>query len=139
MENKDDMCFKYAVTRALNPVSRDAERITKVLKKQASELNWNGIEFPTPCVERQFKTFEKNNNVSVLVFGHEGNDIFPLYVPTDRREKAVRLFFQKTKTNSHYSVIKSMSRLFANQVSTKKPKSTFVTFASTPLEPKTSS
>ena len=122
MENKDDMCFKYAVTRALNPVSRDAERITKVLKKQASELNWNGIEFPTPCAERQLKTFEKNNNVSVLVFGHEGNDIFPLYVPTDRRKKVVRLFFQKTKTNSHYSVIKSMSRLVASQMSTKQHK-----------------
>ena len=67
MGNKDDQCFKYAVTRALNPVTRDAERITKELKKQASELNWNGVEFPTPCTERQFKTFEKNNNVSVLV------------------------------------------------------------------------
>ena len=122
MENKDDMCFKYAVTRALNPVSRDAGQISKVLKKQASELNWDGIEFPTPCTERQLKTFEKNNNVSVLVFGHEGNKIFPLYVPTDRREKVVRLFFQKTETNSHYCVIKNMSRLIANQVSAKKQK-----------------
>ena len=122
MENKDDMCFKYAVTRALNPVSMHAYRVSKELKKQASELNWDGIEFPTPCTERQFKTFEKNNNVSVLVVGHEGNDIFPLYVPTDRREKVVQLFFQKTETNSHYCVIKSMSRLIANQVSTKKQK-----------------
>ena len=35
MENDDDQCFKWAVTRALNPVKRDAERITKILKTQA--------------------------------------------------------------------------------------------------------
>ena len=121
MENKDNMCFKYAVTRALNPVGQHAERITKELKKQAADLNWDGIEFSTPCTERQFKIFEKNN-VSILVFGHEGDDIIPLYVPVDRREKVVRLFFQKTKTNSHYCMIKSMSRLIANQVSSKQHK-----------------
>ena len=59
MENKDDNCFKWAVTRALNPISTHAERITKELKKQAADLNWNGIEFPTPCTEKQtgFVTF----------------------------------------------------------------------------------
>ena len=116
MENKDDMCFKYAVTRALNPVSRDAERITKVLKKH-SDLNWDGIEFPTPCTERQFKTFEKNNDVSINVFGHEGDEIFPLYVSEAKHEKVVWLFFQRSKddTNSHYCVVKSMSRLTSSQ------------------------
>ena len=34
MKNDDDKCFKYAVTRVLNPVTRDAERISKDLKKQ---------------------------------------------------------------------------------------------------------
>ena len=29
MKNDDDQCFKWAVTRALNPVERDSERITK--------------------------------------------------------------------------------------------------------------
>ena len=76
--------------------------------------------------------------MSVLVFGHEGDDIVPLYIPKDRREKTVRLFFQKTKTNSHYCVIKSMLRLIANQVSSKNKKSTFVTTASMLLEPRIS-
>ena len=117
MENKDDKCFKWAVTRALNPVSIHAERITKELKTQAHELNWNGIEFPTPCTEKQFKTFEKNNNVSILVFGHEGDNIIPLYVSEAKHEKVVRLFFQKSKDGktSHYCVVKSMSRLTSSQ------------------------
>ena len=117
MENKDDNCFKWAVTRALNPVPRDSERITKELKRQAHELNWNGIEFPTPCTAKQFQTFDKNNDVSILVFGHEGDDIIPLYVSEAKHEKVVRLFFQKSKDgkNSHYCVVKSMSRLTSSQ------------------------
>ena len=117
MMSNDDKCFKWAVTRALNPVTKNAERISKELKKQASELNWNGVEFPTPCTEKQFKTFEKNNDVSINVFGHEGDEIFPLYVSEAKHEKVVRLFFQRSKDgkNSHYCVVKSMSRLTSSQ------------------------
>jgi len=43
MENKDDQCFKWSITRALNPVERDTERITKILKVQSKKLNWVGI------------------------------------------------------------------------------------------------
>jgi hypothetical protein len=46
MKNKDNECFKWCVTRALNPVEEHPERITKELKKQAEQLNWSGIEFP---------------------------------------------------------------------------------------------
>ena len=121
MKNEDNQCFKWAVTRALNPVAKNAERITKDLKKQAEELNWSGIEFPTPCSEKMYKKFEKNNDVSLLVFGHETEEeemcIIPLYVPTERREKVARLFFFKSGKNSHYCVINSMSQLISKQVS----------------------
>ena len=71
MENDDKECFKWAVTRALNPVERNSQRVTKELIKQSEALNWDGIEFPTLCLETVFKKFEKNNDVSLLVFGHE--------------------------------------------------------------------
>ena len=32
MKNEDDECFKWSVTRALNPVDKNAERITKTQK-----------------------------------------------------------------------------------------------------------
>ena len=35
MKNDDDQCFKWSVTRSLNPVDKNAERITKELKKQS--------------------------------------------------------------------------------------------------------
>ena len=89
MENDDEECFKWAVTRTLNPVEKNLQHVTKELMKQSEELNWDGIEFPTPCLERVFKKFEKNN-VSLLLFGHEAavnsTHIIPLYVPTERRK-----------------------------------------------------
>ena len=46
MENKDEECFKWCITRALNPVERDSERIMKALREQSEKLDWSGIEFP---------------------------------------------------------------------------------------------
>ena len=59
MKNEDDQCFKWAVTRALNPVDKNAERIDKTLRKQAERLKWDGIEFPV-CLQDIGK-FEKSN------------------------------------------------------------------------------
>ena len=56
-----------------------------------------------------------------MVFGHEdtetGVNIIPLYVPNERRKNTIRLFFLKNDENSHYCVIRNMSRLISSQVS----------------------
>ena len=46
MKNTDNHCCKWCIARALNPVERDSERITKISSKQAESLNFKGIEFP---------------------------------------------------------------------------------------------
>ena len=74
MDNDDNQCFKWEITRALNPVPKNAERVTKELRRQAEALNWNGIEFPTPNSGKMFKKFEKNNNMSLLVFHEKGSN-----------------------------------------------------------------
>ena len=120
MKNEDDQCFIWAVTRAHYPVDKNSERTSKELRKQAEELNWDDIEFPTPCLGKIYKKFEDNNDLSLLVFGHKnaktGINIIPLYVPIERRENVVRLFFLKSDENSHCCVISSMSRLISKQV-----------------------
>ena len=45
-KNKDNECFKWVVTRAINPVEKDQEQITKKLKEQVYALYWNDVEFP---------------------------------------------------------------------------------------------
>jgi len=57
MQNKHEHCFKWCITRALNPVNRDSERITKNLREQWENLNWTNIQFPV--TRRDIDKFEK--------------------------------------------------------------------------------
>ena len=125
---KDHYCFKWAILRHFHPRKDNPQRIED-LKEYVDELNWEGIEFPTPCSERMYKKFEKNNDISLLVFGHEvfevlaGNKmkkktrIMPLYVPTERYEMVVRLvFFKNENGRSHYCTVTNMPGLVSKQV-----------------------
>ena len=110
MKNDDDECFKWAVTRLLNPVDKKPERISKELKEQSKELNWEGSEFPTPI--NNIKRFEENNNICVNVFSaDESLKVYPLRI--SGKTDPIRLFLWK----NHYSVIKDMSRLVGSQIS----------------------
>ena len=60
MKNDDNLCFKWSVTRALNPVDVHPERITKELKDQSERLDWSGLKFPVDL--NQIAIFEKFNN-----------------------------------------------------------------------------
>jgi hypothetical protein len=104
MKNDDDECFKWAVTRALNPTDTHPERISKELKKQSEELNWEGTEFPTPI--NNIRKFEENNNIYANVFSaDESLKVYPLRV--SGKTDPIRLFLWK----NHYSVVKDMSKL----------------------------
>ena len=70
MQNKNDNeCFKWAVTRALNPKDQHPERI-KDIREKAEKLNWNGIQSPVslPAID---KFEEQNETISVYVFEYE--------------------------------------------------------------------
>ena len=112
MENDDDQCFKWAVTRALNPVDRDSERVTKILKTQAEKYNWNDIGFPTKL--KDIHKFEKNNNVNVNVFSYDGGTkkVYTLRLSKTEHEETINLFLY----NEHYGVVKNLSRLVSSQV-----------------------
>ena len=70
LKNEDDQCFKWCIARALNPVKDHPERITKDLRSQAEQLNWDGITFPMPCTDAAIGRFERQNpTISVNVYG----------------------------------------------------------------------
>ena len=127
MKNKDNECFKWCVTRALNPVERDAERISNILKLQAEKLNWEGLKFPMEL--KNIDRFEKLNEVSVNVFGYEKlTGVYPLKVSNSQTQSVashVNLLLISEGEKNHYCFIKSMSRLLTSQVSTKKAKKFF--------------
>ena len=128
IKNEDDMCFKYAVTRALHPVKKKANVVSKLLREQIENYNWEGLTFPVAV--KDVKIFSKNNNIGVNVFGIEEDMetdpngdrlIAAKYVqlltePTEDYEKVINLFWH----DDHFSVVKCLSRLLSGQMSGRK-------------------
>ena len=79
LKNEDDECFKWAITRALNPVEpveEHAEGIDKILRGPSKGLNWERLKFPVNLSD--INKFENHNfSISVNVFGYQ-NQVYPL-------------------------------------------------------------
>ena len=70
LNNKDNQCFMWAVTRTLNMTDKHPEHIDKKLIKAIANFNWDGITFPVDL--KQIDRFEKQNpTISVNAFGYE--------------------------------------------------------------------
>ena len=81
IQNKDNECFKWCITRALNPNENHPERVDKDFRKKSEELIWDKIEFPVSL--DQIKRFEKNNpdiSVNVLGYKDKNKSVYPLHV-----------------------------------------------------------
>ena len=110
----DDQCFKWAVTRYLNPIARkrDAEKLTQKLQDQSGQLDWTCTRFPTPLHELDI--FENMNKISVMVFGWDDDEKEVTYLrqPNTRHERNVQLFYY----DGHYSAVKNMSTLMRHKM-----------------------
>ena len=123
MKNEDNECFKWCVTRALNKVDKNKERITQELRKQAKEFNWDGISFPMEV--DKIDRFEKNNpKISIHVFYLDGN-VQPLRIGDEERKINIDLLLVEKDGNKHYSLINSLSRLLSKQVAKDKKTKVF--------------
>ena len=123
MKNDDNLCFKWSVTRALHPVEKNSERITKILKYQSERLDWSGLKFPVDL--NQIAIFEKfNPSISINVFGFEGV-VYPLQLSKTKRMQIVNLLLIPDGEKQHYCLIKSLSRLLSSQVSGHKESKSF--------------
>ena len=116
MKNNDDQCFKWSVTRALNPVEKNSERITKELKDQSERLDWSGLKFPVKL--DHIVIFEKfNPSISINVFGFEDRVVYPLRLSKSESEQTINLLLISDGEKQHYCLIKSLSRLLSSQMS----------------------
>ncbi|XP_042913258.1 uncharacterized protein, partial [Parasteatoda tepidariorum] len=111
IRNYDEKCFLWSVLANLHPCPdrKQATRVTKYLEFE-NELNVAGISFPMKLT--QISKFEKLNNLSINVFGHEKGDIFPLHLSTNRTgvNHSNLLLISEGETR-HFCLIKNMSRL----------------------------
>ena len=64
-KNKDNNCFQYAITAALNhqKIENDPERISNI-KSFIDQYNWKGIDFTAGI--KDSKKFDQNNNTIAL-------------------------------------------------------------------------
>ena len=79
INRKDNKCFQYAVTVALNhkEAKKDPQRILKI-KQFVNKYNWEGIKFSSEKVN--WKNFEKNNLTIALNVLYAKKKIYPGYV-----------------------------------------------------------
>ena len=93
INKKDNKCFQYAVTVALNykELGKNRERIKKI-KPFINKYNWEEINFPSE--KDDWKNIEKNNvTIALNVLYAKKEKICPAYVSkyNSNREKQVIL------------------------------------------------
>ena len=127
--HKDDECFKWGVIASLHHEEIDfhPERISK-LKPYSDLYNWKGMQFPVTI--NQIEKFEKNNPsiaVNVLYFysPKEGKSKFKIAIlrrsdGNASRSKVANLLLITDGEMSHYTAIKSLSRLLTRENSKHK-------------------
>ena len=90
-KNKDNKCFQYSITVALNHqnIENHPERISNI-KPFIDQYNWEGIDFPSGI--KDWKKFEKNNKTITLNI---------LYVPfnTNRINLAYKSKYNRKRKN----------------------------------------
>lgn len=107
VRNTDNYCFKWSILGSLHKVPHP-ER-PQNYRQWENDLNFQGITFPVGI--RHIEKFENLNNISVSVFGYEG-ELFPIRVSQmDNSRHHVDLLLIKNKTTSHYCLIRNFSAL----------------------------
>ena len=115
VKNKDKKCFMWSVLASLHSVSRtdNADRVSNY-RQYEHELKVDGLDFPTPNC--QIAEFEKQNNISVNVFGLEKDVIYPLQITSFHyMPHHVNLLLFSKDEKRHYCLIKNLSRLLGDR------------------------
>ena len=115
-KNKDDKCFQYALTVALNyeQIKDHPERISKI-KPFIDKCKWKEIDFPSHS--KDWKKFESNNKsvaLNILYVLHNTEKIRHAYKSKYNltRESQVILLMITDGKKWHYLAVKSLSALY---------------------------
>ena len=111
-QNKDNKCFQYSITVALNHqnIENHPERISNI-KPFVDQYNWKDIDFP-PRI-KEWKKFERNNKtiaLNILSIPHNAKTINLAYKSKNnhKRENQVVLLMITNGEQWHYIALKSV-------------------------------
>ena len=113
-KNKDNKCFQYSITVALNHqnIESHPERISNI-KPFIDQYNWKGIEFPAGIRDWKKFEFEQNNKtiaLNILFVPHNEKTINLAYKSkyNRKRENQVVLLMITNGEQWHYIALKSV-------------------------------
>ena len=119
IRNKDEKCFLWCVLRYLHPRDKNDFRLTD-LKQYENSLNTKGITFPVRV--KDISKFESLNPglPGINVFStNENKKFYPLRMAEKDPQETIDLFLYEEDGRYHYSLIKSFSRLFRSQITSR--------------------
>ena len=113
-KNKDNKCFQYAVTLALNldNIDNRLERISKI-KPFIDQYDWKDIKFPP--TSKDWRKFESNNKISlnILYIPHNAKNIQVAYRSKNNLtyDKQIILLMITNGEKWHYLTVKNLPGL----------------------------
>ena len=109
---KDQECFKWAITSAVFPREKNAERLNKEIIENSEKLDWSGIEFPVSALAtNQVDKFERQNSYGVNILGYENGEPTLIRRSSKSGVPKINLLFISNDETNHFCWIKNMSRL----------------------------
>ena len=120
MKNNDQKCFLWCYVRHINPIKEHPERIKKIDRKIACNLNYDKIKFPVE--EKDFEKTEVQNNICINVFCYENEMVFPIYVSDKNFEDSMDLLLLNNDNKSHYVYTKDFNTFMFHKTKNKNKK-----------------
>ncbi|KYN21235.1 hypothetical protein ALC57_06399, partial [Trachymyrmex cornetzi] len=125
VKSMDNACFAWSVIAALYPAERNTERESSY-PHYIMVLNLAGIEFPMTL--KDISRFEHLIVMSINVYGIENEQVLPLRLNGDEKEKHVNmLYLQDPRKDgvAHFAWIMNLSRLVRTQLTRKEHRKYF--------------
>ena len=72
IQNNDDKCFIWCVIAAMYGYGLNEQRVAQY-REHEHKLNMSSIEMPMKCTKQNIAKFERQNDVSVSVYGWENS------------------------------------------------------------------
>ena len=126
IQNKDEKCFLWCILRYLYLIDKNVTLLTD-LKKYENFLNTEGINFPMKL--KHISKFKKPNPSlpGINVFSvNDNKKFYPLRMADKDCLNTIDLFFYEQDGVSHYSLIKSFTRLVKSQITSSENDSFYI-------------
>ena len=112
--------FLWCHVRHVNPLKEHPERITKIDREIACNLNYDRIEFPVE--EKDFEKIEVESNTCINVFCYGNEMVFPIYASDKKFDDSMDLLLLINDDKSHYVYIKDFGTFMFHETKNKNKK-----------------